>query len=224
MQIKMRNQTAEEINLSIMSVASNYNRWIFNKLRPYLGRRILEVGGGVGNMTGLFLKRADTLVTTEINPHNINILKKRFLGSNVIVSDCDISKGNAKFVGMFDTAVCINVLEHVERDLDLLKNLKTSLEDKGHLALVVPAFNRLYGTIDKSDNHFRRYDRKQILKLVNEAGFKPVKCFFMNMPGFFGWYYHGRILRLNTHTENDISLFDKLTPPFGLSLVVIAKK
>lgn len=227
---------AEEKNLETMSKANNYNRWIFNNLDEFIGSRILEIGGGTGSMTQFLLPRR-FVVSTDVTEYNVRRLSARFSkkkGFHAIKTD--ISMTTSALEGFsFDTVVCINVLEHIKADREALRNMHAVLDKGGRLVLLVPAFSRLYGTIDKSDGHYRRYDRKDAVMKVEKAGFRVRKVFYMNMPGFFGWYYHGRILKAKLHPEGDISLFDRLVPvfaffekifkpPLGLSLIIIAEK
>jgi SAM-dependent methyltransferase len=234
--MKKKNLTAEERNLATMSKATNYNRWIFRNISPYGGQRVLEIGGGVGSMTWFFIGRK-LVVSTDITDYNIRMLRVRFKGrKNFFAMKTDISSTTQGLDDFsFDTVVCINVLEHVKNDLGAIKNMHSVLAKRGKLVLLVPAFSSLYGTIDKADGHYRRYDRKAIIDKVERADFTVLKAFFMNVPGFFGWYYHGRLLKARLHPEGCISLFDKLVPvfaffekvfkpPFGLSLIIIAEK
>ena len=231
--------TAEERNLETMSKAGNYNRWVFNNLKKFIGSRILEIGGGTGSMTLFFIDRK-LVVSTDITDYNIRQLNSRFERwkdkKSFFAVKTDISRTMKDLERFsFDTVICINVLEHIKDDQAALKNMQVVLRKGGKLMLLVPAFSRLYGTIDKVDHHYRRYDKKPALMKVEKAGFKVLKCFYMNLPGFFGWYYHGRILKAELHPEGDISLFDRfvpvfaffekiLKPPFGLSLIIIAEK
>jgi ubiquinone/menaquinone biosynthesis C-methylase UbiE len=228
--------TDEEKNLETMSKATNYNSWIYSNISKYLGRRILEIGGGVGSMTRFFTGKK-LVVSTDINDYNIKALNYKFSKKKRFVSvKTDISKTVSDLKKFsFDTVVCINVLEHIKDDRQALKNMSSLLDSRGRLVLVLPAFSSLYGSIDRSDRHYRRYDRNPTIRNVEKAGFNVVKSHYMNLPGFFGWYYHGRILKANVHPEGDISLFDKLVPvfgffekifkpPFGLSLIIIAEK
>lgn len=234
----MADMSDEEKNLEMMSNATNYNRWLFRNLRKYVGKRVLEIGGGIGNMTQFMITR-QLVVSTDVTDYNISKLKFRFKNKkNFFAVKTDISRISAlkeltKF--SFDTVVCINVLEHIKDDVEALKNMRSLLDRKGCLVLLVPAFSALYGTIDLADHHYRRYDKKTAIKKIKKAGFKIIKVYYMNVPGFFGWFYHGRILKKRVHLESDISLFDWLVPlfaffeklfrpPFGLSLIIIAEK
>ncbi|MBW2967016.1 class I SAM-dependent methyltransferase [Candidatus Woesearchaeota archaeon] len=238
--VKKKNKlSAEEKNLAIAGSAKNYNNWMFSNLSRFIGKQVLEIGGGIGSMTQ-FLVKGRTVVSTDITDYNIRKLNARFRKQRIkgkfFAINTDISRTVSDVNRFrFDTVVCINVLEHIKNDRAALKNMHTVLDKGGRLVLLVPAFSRLYGTIDKSDSHYRRYDRKETVNQVRNAGFRIKNVFFMNMIGFFGWYYHGRILKAELHPSGDISLFDKLVPvfsffekiikpPFGLSLIIIAEK
>ncbi|MCK5260227.1 MAG: class I SAM-dependent methyltransferase [Candidatus Omnitrophica bacterium] len=226
--------TAEEENLKIMKNVDNYNKWIYDNIKKHLGKNILEVGGGMGAMTG-FLIRDRAVVSTDVSKKHIETLKKRFSGKGYKAQLIDLSETTDSIEGHgFDTAVCINVLEHIGDDMNCLKNMYKLLNDNGKIVLVLPAFPFAFGTIDKSDNHYRRYDKKIIPKL-EKIGFKIIKSKYMNLPGLIGWIWHGKILKLQVHKQGDLSLFDKLVPLFafcervvpflpGLSLIVIAEK
>ena len=60
-------EKANTLTLSILEEASAYNQWIFDKVKPWLGKGILEVGCGIGNLTGLLLQ-AGKVVASDMNP------------------------------------------------------------------------------------------------------------------------------------------------------------
>lgn len=221
----------EEKNLQIMRDADNYNRWIYTNIARWVGTDVLEVGSGLGSMSKFFLKR--NLTCVDINEEHLNLLRVKFREFAKYINE-DLSKPLITLKREYDTVVCINVLEHVKFDRVMLRNFKRVLKKNGKLVLVVPAYRKLYGSIDKADNHYRRYDRSDILEKVEGAGFRVVKCSYMNMAGWFGWWWHGKFLKLDVHKQGDIGLFNKLVPLFarvesvlpkffGLSLVVIAE-
>ncbi len=53
--------------LDSLAEARNYQRWVFDAVRPFLGRRILEVGSGIGNMSQ-WLPADELLVLAETDP------------------------------------------------------------------------------------------------------------------------------------------------------------
>jgi SAM-dependent methyltransferase len=225
-------------NLEIMTQATNYNKWIFNRISPYLGKRILEIGCGIGNITSLLLKneRVELVVGVDNSSECLDIINtklnkyKRFKGFWGDISSEEIfslEKHN------FDTIVCINVLEHVKNDLKALENM--ALFNNCTLILLVPALQSLYGTIDAVDGHFRRYEKESLEEKLTQAGWEIHKRFYLNLLGIPIWFLHGKILRKALHPSRQVSFLDKflflevllekaVNLPVGLSLLCTCTK
>lgn len=227
----------EEIkNLNIMAKATNYNRWIFNKIKPYLGERILEVGCGIGNITELLLENRNTklVVGIDSSPECLDIINHKLNGYKKFESfSCDVSSKEVLSLKKynFDTIVCINVLEHIKNDLVMLENI---VQFNCTLILLVPALQSLYGTIDEVDGHFRRYEKKTLEEKLAQSGWKIHKSFYLNLLGIPIWFLHGKILKKSVHPSRQVSLLDKflflevllekiVNLPVGLSLLYICK-
>jgi hypothetical protein len=63
--------------LQKMKRLHRYNHWIFLKFRPFLGRRVLEIGSGIGNITKFLLDR-DLIIATDVEPKYLTLLKNTF--------------------------------------------------------------------------------------------------------------------------------------------------
>ena len=61
--------------LQRMKKLRRYNQWIFSKFRPFLGRRVLEIGSGIGNITKFLLDR-DLVMATDVEPKYLTFLKE----------------------------------------------------------------------------------------------------------------------------------------------------
>jgi ubiquinone/menaquinone biosynthesis C-methylase UbiE len=225
-------------DLEIMSSAENYRKWMHSRIVPFIGQRILEVGSGIGNFTQLFLDR-DLVVATDVHGPCIDQLKTRLADHhNVVTLQLDISDPAALQLESYacDTVVCLNVLEHVQEDLKALTHMHRLLKPGGRLVLLVPAFQFLYGTVDRSLQHYRRYTRNNLLPRMREAGFKVERSFYMNIIGMMGWLLNNRILKRREENAKQIHFFDRyispaaerverlIPPPFGLSLIAIGEK
>jgi len=225
-------------DLEIMMQAKNYRRWIINKVRPYIGNRILEVGGGIGNNIEYLLDR-ELVVVVDNYVECGKYLRKRFNNQNILAYTIDIAD-TEKIVPLlefkFDTILCFNVLEHIEKDGIALQNMKGLLAPDGKIVLIVPAFNFLFGGIDKAVGHKRRYTKNTLIKITQSLGLEVVTLGFMNVFGFFGWFLNNKILNRETESLSQILFFDKyIAPfsekierifplPFGLSLVGVFRK
>jgi len=222
--------------LDIFLQTPNLNRWIFDRLSPWCGRRVMEVGAGLGTMTELLLDR-ELVVATDIDPEFLAKLKTKFAGrphvkvQSLDLEDVDIE---ALRVHQLDTVLCVNVLEHVRNDRDALKRVGEALRPGGRLLLYVPALPWLYGTLDRGLQHHRRYARQPLENLLAETGWRVLHQSWMNVLGIPGWFFNSRILGRKILPTWQAALYDKLTPlfrlekhlrpAFGMSLVVVCER
>lgn len=223
--------------LKRISGMQNFNKWIFQRIKNHIGKRVFEVGCGVGNLTQFFAGR-ELVVGCDIDKKHLETIRAVFgKRKNMQFVYQDAQKINVKKYGSkrFDTIVCLNVLEHIKDDRKALKNFYDILAPEGKLVLQVPAYPSLYCSFDKNLLHFRRYSRKGLLKKTTEAGFKTVECSYMNVCGVIGWLVNGKILRKNILPSEQLKGFDVLVPFMkpvdglfrhiaGLSIIYAGKK
>jgi SAM-dependent methyltransferase len=135
-----------------------------------------------------------------------------------------------------DTVVAVNVLEHVEDDVAFLRDAHRSLVPGGRLLLFVPALAWLYGSLDRTFEHHRRYNRSTLDARLREAGFEVVRLQYSNSLGVLTWFVAGRVVGKATISARDVRLYDRLVvpwllpiervvvPPIGQSLIAVAAK
>lgn len=226
------------LRLETLSAARNFNEAVFQKVAPFLGRRILEVGMGLGAFTGRLLERADSVVGLDPVPEFLAAARRRFAGEGRLETHAAAMGAGVPSVlagRSFDTIVCLNVLEHIENDSSALSDFRSLLETGGRLVLVVPQYPWLFNGLDSSDGHFRRYRREELLEKIQEAGFtlEALRCF--NMAGILGWFLNGTLLGREELPRGQLSLYDKaaplllsleswIGPPAGLSLLAVGRR
>ncbi len=71
-----------------------------------------------------------------------------------------------------DVLVMLNVLEHIENDVQALKKAFNLLKPGGALVIEVPAFQGLYGDYDAQLHHFRRYSAAELHGKLIATGFQ----------------------------------------------------
>jgi SAM-dependent methyltransferase len=74
--------------------------------------------------------------------------------------------------GPYDTAICLNVIEHVKDDRAALLNIKTVMAPDGKAIVLVPQGQWNFGRLDEVLGHERRYSREQLRKLADDCGFE----------------------------------------------------
>jgi glycosyltransferase involved in cell wall biosynthesis len=226
------------MTLRRMEGLAGYNRWLHDRFDGFLGRRVLEVGSGVGNQTRFFADR-ERVVASDIEPHYLRELRRRFEDSeNVRVASFVFPLGAEQRADLegerIDSIVCMNVLEHIEQDGSTLRDFAAVLPQGGRLVLLVPALPSLYGTLDVALNHYRRYDRDGLVKLVTDAGFDVREVRYLNRPGVFGWWLNSRLLKRRVLPKGQLKAFKWLMPflkreeskppSFGMSLLVLGER
>jgi SAM-dependent methyltransferase len=221
-----------------MTLARNYFAWQARLVLPHLGRRVAEVGSGIGNFTGLLLDR-ELVVAVDLDPAALAELHGRYRErGNLRTVRCDAAAGEFRDVAQFspDSCVCLNVLEHIADDGAALRNMAAILPPGGMVVLLVPAFPALYGPIDRNLGHFRRYTRRAVVAAAEGAGLIPRRLRYVNLAGWFGWWWNARAAGREAQSEGQIAVFDRwvvpvvsrleeLAPvPFGQSLLAVMER
>jgi SAM-dependent methyltransferase len=219
-----------------MQAAPRYNRWQHSRVAPFLGRRICEVGSGIGNMSTLILDGApELLVLTDTDPSYSEALRHQFGGhQDVVVEELtlpDKSAANRFQRYALDTVVALNVIEHIAEDLEALKSMAAMLRPGGRAVVLVPAFQRLFGSLDHELGHIRRYTRRGLSQRMSEAGFQVERTFYFNLVGTLGWWVNARLRKVPRIPIDQLRYFDTLVPilrledrvplPFGQSVIAI---
>jgi SAM-dependent methyltransferase len=222
--------------LEIMSEAPRYNRWQYSRVAPYLGRRVCEVGAGIGNMSGLILDGApDLLVLTDMDSYYRQALRERFDGAATVVVEeltlPDLSAGDRFRRYALDTVVALNVIEHIEDDVEALRSIGSMLQPDGRAVILVPALPGLFGSLDRELGHQRRYTRKSLSRRMEAAGFRVHCSFYFNLMGTLGWWINARLRKAPRIPLEQLRFFDSLIPvlrledyvplPLGQSVIAI---
>lgn len=219
-----------------MNALERYNDWIMEKIQPWVGNHVLEVGAGIGNFSGYFFTRA-SLILTDVQEEYLDALRKKF-GSltNVTIERYDLDDSAAHLRNRtIDTILALNVLEHIRDDVHALREMATLLVPGGRIILQLPAHRLLFGTLDRNLDHFRRYTRRDIIRKLTASGLEPEHISEFNLFGALGWFTSSRILRKKILSEGQLGLFNRLTPlfmaierkfpaPFGLSILAVGRK
>lgn len=197
--------------------APRYNRWLTSRIAPWVGRRVLEIGAGIGNMAEFFLDR-ERLVLAEPEAAYRARLSARFAGqAHVRVVPLRLPAVDAALAAeRLDTIICLNVLEHVEADTAALDAMRGLVTPGGRVVLLVPALRALYGSLDAALGHCRRYTAGELRAKVAAAGLRLVHLEYFNLGGVAGWWFTGRVLRRTIIPRASLRLYDALVPLFRL--------
>jgi SAM-dependent methyltransferase len=204
-------------------------------------RRLLDVGCGSGAMLA-HLERYGS--PTGIESDEETVRQSRLRGTDAV------QLGNAPPLPFepdtFDVVTALDVLEHVDDDVELLREIRRTLRPGGLLLLSVPAYQFLWGLQDEVAHHRRRYIAREVRERVVAAGLEPGRVSYFNtilFPPIAIVRLLARIRRPSDRmsdfdmtkpgTINDLlarvfaserRLLDRVDLPFGVSIVGLAYK
>jgi SAM-dependent methyltransferase len=235
-------QSFATADLEVMSDAQNYVQWIFSELvAPHLGRSVLEIGAGIGTFSTRIAATpsVEWLTCVEIDPSCAAAARRALAAVPVrnpvehIVGDY---LGSALPKDHYDSALLINVLEHLHDDRAAVRKARSELRMDGSLVIFVPAFELLMSGLDRRLGHYRRYTAGSLRHLLEGAGFTVTALRYYNLVGFLGWLWRFRILGRTAQSPGLVRFFDRvilpvqlgvertLPLPLGQSVYAVAKK
>jgi SAM-dependent methyltransferase len=183
-------------------------------VRPFCGQRVLEIGGGVGNLTMQLVPRTSYLVS-DINPLYLTTLESlRSSRPYLSVEFCDVSDA-ASFPSRsdgFDTVICLNVIEHIKDDVGALGNIGRALGADGRAIVLVPHGPWNFGTLDEVLGHERRYTPASLTAAAEAAGLQVERIVPFNRISSLAWFLNGKIMRRRSIGLLQIKLLGLLTP------------
>ena len=223
--------------LNNLTGTPQYLSWLTRVLRPHVGDTVLELGAGIGNIAARLMGRRLVYVAAEKDPLYLHALRNRFLRTpnvSVLKLDPEHPQDYQEAGGPFDTVLCVNVLEYVNDPAAVALSAASVLKPGGALILLAPQGQALYGTLDKTLGHRRRFSRAQLCALLEEHGFIVDGMRQLNKIGALGWWLYGKLLRRRHISKVSLKIFDKtvwiwrrldaILPWPGLSLIAIATK
>lgn len=214
-----------------------FARWMYEAIRAELGQRVIDAGAGIGTFTDLLVADGRDVVALEYSESFADRLAERFArDTSVMVLRADLGdpSGLPQFT-QADSIICLNVLEHVEDDVQALKNMRERVRPGGLLMILVPAYPWLLNSMDEALGHFRRYRKGELESKLASTGWDVLRTYRFNPFGVPGWFVGG-LLRRKSAGRTLFRLYDVLTPAFaaidkivirglwGLSLVAVCRR
>ena len=155
---------------------------IIRRLRS--GKRFLEIGPGDLALAVDLLSWFEGGTLIDFNTSDVHAIfdelpenQRRRL--DLVIADFS----EYETVGeQFDCVVACEVLEHIEDDAAALRKMRDLLAPGGQLLLSVPASMRLWSTDDEIVGHFRRYERSELRRKLQDAGFLSAEIVCYGFP------------------------------------------
>jgi SAM-dependent methyltransferase len=166
--------------------------------------RVLDAGCGSGrNM--IELARLGSVTGIELSETSVALARERNAGEVISGSVLEMPFGDDSF----DLAVSLDVIEHLEDDLGALRELRRTVAPGGTLLVTVPAYQWLWSGHDEINHHHRRYTRRSLQRVAEQAGWSQLRTTYFNsllLPVAIALRVLDRVNRAKT-TESSLDLW-----------------
>jgi SAM-dependent methyltransferase len=166
-------------NLEVMREAHNYNTYLLNLVvsesRGALAA--LDFGAGIGTFARELRRNGTRVICIEPD----SSLRRRLQDEQFEAHDSldPIPEKSVPYI------YSLNVLEHIEDDLQSLGELYRRLMPGGTLLIYVPAFPILFSSADKRIGHKRRYTKAALVRCLKVTGFQVHQARYVDSLGFW---------------------------------------
>lgn len=220
--------------LELFAHAQHWKAYYKSLIAPFFGRRVLEVGAGLGATTAALCDGTqESWICLEPDP---DLLAQ--LASLPLPACC---RPQAGFVATlapgsrFDSILYIDVLEHIEDDRAELERASRHLAPGGCLIVLSPAYQFIYSPFDESIGHYRRYTRA-MLSALTPPECRPILLRYLDSVGLFTSLANRLFLRQPLPTHAQILFWDRRLVPlsrlldplfgfrFGRSVIAVWEK
>lgn len=157
-------------------------RLLTRRARPGGHTRYADVGAG----DRYFAHRLAALTGAPVYAVDANYSETAVDGPLIVCTDlAQVPPGSV------DCALLMDVIEHVDDDAGLVRDVDRLLTPAGELLITAPAHQALWSEHDVFLGHRRRYDRRRLLDILDGAGFDVLECFH-----FYALPWVGRAARV----------------------------
>ena len=196
----------------------NYNSDIVKKLAQGLGFHgdfhsqitLIDYGAGTGTLAEIWQSMYGiTPICVEIDRYQIQILKSK--GFKVFSRIMEVD-------GFVNFVYASNVLEHIENDLKVLKEMRNKIKLGGKIAIYVPALTILFSDLDRNVGHYRRYSKSELVGKVKAAGFEVEDCYYNDCVGVLATFMlkvFGYRNKIGLGSNRSLIFYDKVVYPIS---------
>ncbi len=204
---------------------------------------IMEIGCGTGGVTSILLNYGN-VTAIDISEEAVTLnkesgVKNAFCGD---VNDMDLSPYEKKF----DLILALDVLEHIQDDIEAMRRVHYMLKDNGMFFINVPAHKFLWSEHDEALHHKRRYHSFEMISKLKDTSFTILKkSYFVTFtsPIIILYRIWGNLFGKSAYPKTsyvmlpeiinnffinilklEVKMVEKFNLPFGVTLTVVARK
>src|SRR4030042_3128393 len=241
----------KKITYNIEWSLERFHRWfigrrrllkvLLSSLKIRQNSMIIDVGCGVGSNLDLLKSMGFRVIGIDLEIYSLSLAKKCLSGVPLVNGNLINLPFKSNSIGLI---IATDILEHLDGDIIGIKEIYRTLKRDGKAIFTVPAFKFLWGVQDVVGMHKRRYSRRELIRKIEQEGFKILRSSYFNFFLFFPILLARRfinILGLRIDSENKINspfinfcfkvifslepyLLKYFSFPFGVSIFCIARK
>jgi ubiquinone/menaquinone biosynthesis C-methylase UbiE len=202
--------------LAIFAQAYNWKQYWISRLVPFVTGDVLEVGAGIGSNT-LKLRDLGTgrWLCLEPDERLVSELWRRVATASS--SAVEVVCGTVDSLPedqLFDTALYIDVLEHISDDVAEIAAVAKHIRSHGRVIVLSPAHQRLYSPFDRAIGHHRRYNRASLLRCTPPNA-HPILVSYLDSAGYLLSLANRMLLQQSSPTLNQILFWNKYIVPLS---------
>jgi SAM-dependent methyltransferase len=137
--------------------------------------RLLDIGCGAGNMIH-HLDQYGRVKGLDIDERPVRKARER----GYDVDQFDVTRPMPFDPNSFDVITALDVIEHNQDDLAILRDSYRLLKPGGYIVITVPAFMWLWSYNDELNAHARRYTAAELRQKLSQSGFKVRRITYNN--------------------------------------------
>lgn len=141
---------------------------------------VVDIGGGNGFTTNYIRTHRRGYTVALIEPSYSGCIHGRSRGITNVV--CDTTNSSNIKDESISQCMALDVMEHIEDDTSFLKSIFCKMQKNGVFICTVPALNSLWSSEDDVAGHYKRYKKREVIKIAREAGFDVL------FSSYFFWF------------------------------------
>jgi SAM-dependent methyltransferase len=156
-------------------------RYWIHRIHPLAPTHLLaDCGAGTGRFAAEMTPHCRVLAIDD-HEESLELARGHLGAERVKRGTC----GNLPLAdGSVDVLTALDVIEHVEKDREALREFARVVRPGGIVVITVPALMMLWSDWDVALHHFRRYNRRSLLDLIPRDAFEVVHVNYVNVVAF----------------------------------------
>ena len=145
---------------------------------------LIDIGCGIGETVGHFTRKGWQSTGLELSPDaaaTAHVTVSGLANASIVTKPLTMLPE-----GAYNTAILMDVLEHVSDDVGMLREISKVLSQGGHLLITVPSNPKNeWGWDDDFYGHLRRYTPESLVAALKDGGFSVIKIWDASFPVFW---------------------------------------